>query len=232
MPELRWHRFSDRGALDNALANRVAGALEEGLLQRSSASLVVSGGSTPRGVFTQLSQRPIDWPRVNVTLADERWVPASHADSNERLVCETLLQDAAAPANFVSLYLDGSSAQVAQEAVAQRLAALDTFDVVMLGMGEDGHTASLFPESTALAQGLDLANKSPCIAVTPPHAPHDRMSLTLQRLADTRTLILHITGDRKREVFEEAFARGDALRWPVAALDTLPLPEVDVYWAP
>lgn len=232
MSELRWHRFDDRNTLDNALAERIAGTLEEGILQRASATLIVSGGSTPLGVFTQLGQRPIAWDQVRVSLADERWVPADHPDSNARLVQESLLQGMAASAEFVPLYTDGLSAQDAQAIVDQRLGVLDTFDLVLLGMGGDGHTASLFPGSTALDRGLDLSNKNRCIAVTPLHAPHDRMSLTLSRLIDTRTLILHITGDEKRAVLEEAMATGDARRWPIAALASAPVPQIEVYWAP
>ncbi len=232
MSELRWHRFDDRNALDNALADRVAGALEEGLLQRASASLIVSGGSTPLGVFTQLGQRPIAWDQVRISLADERWVPEDHPDSNARLVRESLLQGAAASAEFIPLYTDGPSAQEAEVVVARRLGSLETFDVVLLGMGGDGHTASLFPGSRALDRGLDLTDRDPCIAVTPLHAPHDRMSLTLSRLIDTRTLILHITGEEKRAVLEEAVASRDVQRWPVAALAMAPLAQIEVYWAP
>jgi 6-phosphogluconolactonase len=116
--------------------------------------------------------------------------------------------------------------------VSQRLAQLSTFDVVMLGMGDDGHFASLFPDSEAVGSAMDPQGERQCVAVTPPLAPHRRMSLSLARLLDCRQLILHITGDDKREVLAQAQRDGDPLALPIAAVLASRDPEVELYWAP
>jgi 6-phosphogluconolactonase len=232
MSDPGFKEFANREALDRALAHSVAQSLQSAVDARGEALLVVSGGSTPKGVFKLLSEQPIDWSCVQVTLADERWVPATHQDSNERLVRENLLVGQAAGARFVSLTSHVASPAEGLSEVEARINALPTFDVVLLGMGEDGHTASLFPESEALAHGLDLSLPSSCIAVTPPAAPHQRMSLTLRRLLDTRRLVLHITGDQKRKVYASACAARDPMMLPIAAVIDRVDPALEVFWSP
>lgn len=198
---LTWQTFEDKNELDQALATRVAQALAEAIVQRGRAVLVVSGGRTPQGFFQAVRQQDLDWSRVTVTLADERWVPADHADSNERLVREHLLQDHAAAAGFVSLYAPGLSATEGQAEIEARLTRLpDPLDVVILGMGDDGHTASLFPQAPELADALQTTTH--CIATTPVTAPHMRMSLSLKTLAKAHNLIVHITGGGKRSLLQ------------------------------
>ncbi|MEO1081646.1 MAG: 6-phosphogluconolactonase [Pseudomonadota bacterium] len=229
-PELL--EFPDREALDVRLASAVADQLAAGIEARGSASLAVSGGSTPRGVFAQLARTSISWDAVSVTLVDERWVNPSHADSNERLTRENLLTDSAAAARFVPLYAEAPRPEDALGEIAASLAVFDTFDSVMLGMGADGHFASLFPGSASLNAGLDLGGSEDCIAVDPPAAPHARMSLTLPRIINTRQLVLHITGDEKRAVLELARRHMDPQRLPVAAVLALSAPPLDIYWSP
>ncbi len=232
MSEVPCYEFTDRAGLDQALAERVASALRSAIAKRGEANLVVSGGSTPVGVFRTLSDVALDWSAVRITLADERWVAVDHGDSNERLVREHLLRNSAAGASFTSLFTGHKTAEEGEEEVARRLSAFPLFDVVMLGMGEDGHTASLFPESEALVRGQDLSSNRSCLAVQPSHAPHQRMSLTLRRLLQARLVILHITGQGKRDVFERAQESKDPLRWPIAAVLGSTEPTVNVYWAP
>lgn len=139
-------RYATSARLVNDLADLIAANLSTSLRKRNAASLVVSGGSTPAPLFDALSTRELDWSRVTVTLADERWVPADHKDSNEALVRNRLLVGNAASAAFVSLYEPGCSPIEAQSVVAQRLGSMPLpFDVVLLGMGNDGHTASFSP---------------------------------------------------------------------------------------
>lgn len=232
MSEPEVHRYADRASLDRDLAGEIAGVLARAITEKGSASLAVSGGSTPRGLLTCLGAMPIAWDRVTVTLVDERWVCSNHADSNERMVRETLMAGAASVARFVPLYTGTDHPSQAVSEVEAALAGLGTIDVLMLGMGGDGHFASLFPDSAALLPGLDLAGRAACIAVDPPAAPHARMSMTLTRIVDTGKLILHIAGEDKLAVLRQAAVDGNAERLPIAAVLELAEPGLEIYWAP
>ena len=150
-------KFLTRHDLDVALALRVADHLETDIKLNGRATAVVSGGRTPVGFFKQLAEQDIAWDRVSVTLADERWLDASHSDSNERLVREHLLTRCAADASFIPLKNMAASARRGQKELAGCLKQVGMFSVVVLGMGDDGHTASLFPGMANLAKGLDMA---------------------------------------------------------------------------
>lgn len=232
MCEMRVREFDDRGLLDAQLAAEVACTLRDAVAARGKASLVVSGGSTPKGFFAVLTQESLDWDKLTVTLADDRWVPPEHRDSNERLVREHLLVGAAKAARFLPLVTSDAHPGTAVEAVSEGLADLDTVDVVVLGMGGDGHFASLFPDSDALESGLDLRSGQTYVAVDPPAAPHPRMSMTLARILDTRRLFLHIVGGDKRAVLERAVAENEPRRLPISAVLASASPPVEVYWAP
>ncbi len=232
--------FDDRDALTRALGESIARDLAAAISQRGEASLVVSGGSTPQPLFEHLSRQPLAWDKVRVTLADERWVPADHEDSNEGLVRRKLLAGNAAAASMIGLKTKHATPEVGREACERALAVVPRpFDVVILGMGGDGHTASLFPDAAELAAGLDLhtSRLSPsggtpgtCLAVRPPAAPHPRMSLTLAAILDCRRLVLHITGESKMEVYRRASEPGPALELPIRAV--LASGRVEVWWAP
>ena len=226
MPE--WRAHADRETLDQALAETVADCLRAGIADRGNAYLVVSGGSTPANLFAKLARAPLDWSRVLVTLADERWVATDHEDSNERLVRETLLTEQAKAAAFLSLVQISNDASRNLSQVSERLAALPEFDVVLLGMGEDAHTASLFPCAPELERGLTTAQS---ILIThPKNAPYERISLSKQRLLRTRCGIIHIVGDKKKAVFEAASAVGDETTNPINAF--LGPAGFDCWWAP
>lgn len=208
-------RFADTSALDAALAETIVQSLREGIYQRGEASLVLSGGRTPRGLFARLAEAPLAWDRVSITLADERWVAEDHEDSNARTVRETLLRSHAAPARFVPLYRDAADPWSALAASTEALASLPRpFDAVVLGMGEDGHTASLFPAADTLPPPSTAATPE-LIGVRPARAPHDRISLTPAALLDTRLLALHFTGNSKWSVLCEALKSGPVEVYPV-----------------
>ena len=229
-----WHRFETRDALENELAQAITHALMQGIAARDQAVLVVSGGSTPLGLFRTLSkQQQVDWTKVIITLADERWVPASHSDSNHRLVADTLLQGSAARAEFLPLYTGAASPEEGCDEIGYKLAALGTFDAVILGMGGDSHTASLFPNTPALAVGLDANASIAALAVHPETAPHARISMSLARLLDTRNLILHFTGSDKAQVFENAVAEGkSSIDHPIRAFALQDKHDLEVFFAP
>jgi 6-phosphogluconolactonase len=214
---VRQHLFATAGQTAQALAAQVATCLKDGLQQRGRACLVVSGGSTPVAFLEALSRQPLDWSRVTVSLADERRVPADHADSNERLVRRHLLQGAAAAAHLVALVDPAATAQQQLAAVERALAAMPLpFDAVVLGMGEDGHTASLFPGAPGTAAALDLRRPERVALVTPASAPHQRVSLTLRTLLDARVVMILIHGRGKRAAIEQA-AHSEAAVHPIAA---------------
>ncbi|MEH6628043.1 MAG: 6-phosphogluconolactonase [Motiliproteus sp.] len=226
-------RFADRAALDRQLCEEIAERLRSTLAQRDQASLVVSGGSTPVGLFEALSLQDLDWSRVVVTLADERWVKADAGDSNERLVRNHLLQNRAAAARFIGLKTPADSADAGVEQCQQRLAALpQQLDVVILGMGEDGHTASFFPGAEALNRALDPQSTSDCLALTPLTAAHSRMTLTLARLLRCDQLYLHLCGDSKLPVLEQAQGSGAVADMPVRAILRQKQSPLAIYWAP
>mgnify|MGYP002395166892 CR=1 FL=1 len=223
------HHFANTSELDAALAQRVAEQLNSAINERDQATLVLSGGSTPKGLFAHLSKTPLAWDKVTILLADERWVAATHADSNERLVREALLTDRAASAKFLSLVGHYPNTDINLLAVNSALSTLAQFDVVILGMGTDGHTASLFPCAAELEAGL--TTDADALMVTPTTAPHQRISLSKQRLRNTALGLLHIVGDDKREVLTTARNDGDKHRYPILNFVD-EAPAFEVWWAP
>jgi len=202
-----WNSADNAQQLAITLAEAIEAKLEHAIQTQGKASLVVSGGSTPAPVFAQLSQSNLDWSAVTITLADERWVPANHEDSNELLVRQALLIDQAAAATFIPLYRDGLSQQQALKAVEHSISSMASpFTVVILGMGGDGHTASLFPDAPAeqLQQAMQLDNTAAVAMLNPPSVPQMRISLTRAALLNAQCRIVHITGNSKYQVLESA----------------------------
>lgn len=213
---VRQHLHADGGQLATALAAWVAQQLRDTLAARGAAGLFVSGGRTPTRFFEALSTVDLDWAQVTVSLVDDRWVPPDHADSNARLVREHLLRGAAAAARFIPL-VDASAAPEQHLRDAER--ALDgvAADVVILGLGEDGHTASLFPGADGTAEAMDLARPARLAVVHPVTAPHARITLSLRALLQARVLAVHAEGAGKRAVLEK-MPRLDARQFAMAAL--------------
>ncbi|HUF56855.1 MAG TPA: 6-phosphogluconolactonase, partial [Thermohalobaculum sp.] len=168
---IREHHFDSSREAAEALAGVVADRLRSRLARRERAVLVVSGGTTPIPLFRSLRQEELPWGRIVVTLADERWVPLDHEDRNERLVRTELLVDRAAEARFVGFVTTAATPEEGAELSERNLAPLQPFDVVVLGMGTDGHTASLFPHAPGLEGALDPASRRTCTVVDPPAAP-------------------------------------------------------------
>lgn len=232
----RWvheHRFPDPVALAHALAGEVKVDLEEAVAARGTASLVLSGGRTPRCFLQQLSNEPLDWSRVWITLADERWVDIASEDSNERLVRETLLTGRAAAARFVGLKNPAPVPEAGAEWAWRALSRVPRpYDVVVLGMGEDGHTASLLPGSLALARALDVSAPPGTVGVHAVQVAHPRITLNLAALLDARRVILHIEGVSKWQAYQRALEGGSVAEMPVRAILQQKEVPVDVYWAP
>ena len=224
-------RSATQAELTLALADFIESELSAAVAKRGQASLVVSGGSTPKSLFEALSHKSLPWDKITITLADERWVDVSSKDSNETMIRETLLCNAAAEAIFVPLKNSAETAVEGQALCQQSVANIHLpFDLVILGMGEDGHTASLFPGVSGSA--LDSGKPELCAAIKPPAAPHERMSLTARAILNSQKIILHIVGDKKWQVYREASSPGLPDELPIRVVLHQAQVPVDVYWSP
>ena len=211
--------FAARGALADALASDVADELRRAIAAKGKATLAVSGGSTPKLFFDKLSEIDLPWQRVTVTLVDERQVPDTSERSNARLVREHLLRNKAAAAHFVPLFEN---------------AAADSslpFDVTILGMGSDGHTASFFPKADRLKEAIDSGTSRRLIEIIAPGAGEPRLTFTLPVLEASGRLALHIEGADKRQVLDKALADGPEEDMPVRAILRSATP-LTLYWCP
>ena len=223
------HDFETRDALDAALAGHISATLARAIADHGTASLAVSGGSTPKGMFADLSQADIAWASVWITLVDERWVPPADPDSNERLVREQLLQNRASAANFVGLKSPAAEAEEGLAETASRFADIPLpLSCVVLGMGGDGHTASWFPQASNLDALLDPAGAAMLGTCDPVTAPHQRITLTLPMVLAAGEIILHITGEEKRSVLAQAAANN----YPIAAITEQDHNPASIWWAP
>lgn len=223
--------FSSRAELDQQLAKSVSTILAQAISKNGKASIAVSGGSTPKGFFLALSQYDIEWSNVTITLADERWVEASDSASNTTLVKENLLINKASKANFFEIKLPGSLNEEAILLLNERVESLLPLDVLILGMGEDGHTASLFPCSDEIDAALDESNPNSFIKVVPKTAPHDRISFTYKALLESKNVILHLCGESKKQVLDEANSDKGVKHMPIRGFLHHPTVDTQIYWA-
>ena len=210
--------------LPTALAHDIAARLHAANEARGKAVLVVSGGKSPVALFEALRVLPIAWHQVTITLADERCVPNTHADSNALLVRTHLLKDLAQAAHLLPMIADDvplrSPAQMAAQATTS-LRGLGDADVLVLGMGADGHTASLFPDAPNLPLAVDLMQSPACVGVElkdpPANAPYARITQNLSMLLRARHIVLPISGDDKRAVLARAQA-APSLALPISKI--------------
>ena len=229
------HDFDDSASLAQALADAVAGDLKSALAARGTALLAVSGGRTPVHFFHALSQRKLDWSKVVVTLVDERWVAPTQDRSNEHFVRANLLQNEAAAAQFVSLYEpEAAGPDEALAALTTRIVLLDLpFDALVLGMGDDGHTASFFPGGDHLAQATDPNTQALVTTMRAPDAGEPRITLTLPVILAARNLYLHVEGQQKRRVLWDATnAEAGDDNLPISIVLRNARVPVQTYWCP
>jgi len=227
------HRFPDARGLVHALSGEIQVDLQEAIATRGVASLAVSGGRTPLPLFAQLASEVLSWDKVWITLVDERWVDVNEESSNEKLVRGHLLQASAAAAHFIGLKNSGAHAAVGAEWSWRALKRLPRpVDVMVLGMGDDGHTASLFPDTPNLGTALDDKAAPALIATTAPVKPEERLSFNLAALLDARRVILHIQGATKWQVYQQAMSAGPVEAMPIRAVLRQQRVPVDVFWCP
>ena len=211
--------FTAREELAETLARDVADELIRAIAAKGKATLAVSGGATPKLFFDKLSRAELAWARVTVTLVDERQVPESSERSNARLVRQHLLQNKAAAAKFVPLFDNAEAGKTS------------AFDVAILGMGSDGHTASFFPGADRLAEALDSDTPQRLIEINAPGAGEPRLTFTLPVLEAAGRLALHIEGAEKKNVLNRALGDGPEEDMPVRAVLRSQTP-VTLYWCP
>jgi 6-phosphogluconolactonase len=231
--EMEPTRYADMDSLSRQVAGDIASRLARAIESRGLASLVVSGGRSPVKLFEQLRVQPLDWSRVCVALADERWVDATDAGSNEKLVRDVLLQDAASAARFLGLKNAAPSPDLGAVSAWETFARVPRpFDVTVLGMGDDGHTASLFPGSPNLRSALNPAAAAGCVGMWAPSAPRARLSLNLSALLDSRRILLLINGEDKWRIYAAASGAGAIEDMPIRAVLRQERTTVEVLWAP
>lgn len=217
--------YPDREFLALAVADVIGSALARQLRVDDRASLCLPGGSTPQPVYHALSSAQLDWSKVTVLLGDERWVPEIDPRSNSGMLRRGLLQGPAAAASYLDLYTGADRPEDAEAPLAARVEALLPLTVTLLGMGDDMHTASLFPGMPRLAEAL-AADAPPVLAMRGGAAPEPRISLSARVLKNSLGLHLMITGAAKREALDIArkLTPEDA---PIAAF----LGDLTVHWA-
>ena len=241
-PNYQWNEFGSQDLLAYALANRVAGQISQAIEQRGQAIIALSGGSTPKPLFENLSTLNIDWSKVVVTLVDERWVPMGHPLSNASFLLENLLHKLPEFPKFVPLFTISAAALSPQLSLIPVLsdycqqtgsthAHPAGFDVVILGMGSDGHTASFFPDANSIEQLIDADNPDYLLTCSSPSTQVDRVTWSLPALLDTQFLALHITGREKKQVFETALSDSNACELPIRSVLFQDKRELQVFYA-
>jgi 6-phosphogluconolactonase len=224
-------KFRTRIDAIEALAMRLAETLRAAVAANGFASLVVSGGSTPRGLFHLLRGIELPWSHVTILPSDERWVPLDDDASNEGMIRRELLQGPVASARLVSLYRSGKTAASAVAEIDARVAAIERpFDFVVLGMGTDGHTASLFPSSPDIERALQsdrqvVVQSVPLMSVT-------RVSLTTRALLNAGEIGLLMFGQPKLATLQRASQAGPASTYPIRAVLHQRGVLAMTYWAP
>ncbi|MFZ3047268.1 MAG: 6-phosphogluconolactonase [Desulfatirhabdiaceae bacterium] len=225
--------FENAADLTRQMTEQIRQLLGHSIRHRDRASLVVSGGTTPVALFEALSGADLPWEKVLISLADERWVDPGSPDSNEHLVRTHLLKNRAAAATFIGLKLPYGTAKENEVACSSRVRQIPIpVDILILGMGDDGHTASLFPGAAELSQAMYITSDRICMAIHPPAAPYDRITLTLPALLNSRQIFVHIVGEKKRQVYEMAISGESLEGMPIRAILGQKRAPVTIWWAP
>ena len=227
--------FESRDTMAERLADQVAARLCDAIDVRGRAFLSVGGGRFPKPFFQKLSSRSVPWEKVSVVLGDERWVSPDDEASNEKLVKDNLLSGDASRAHFVGLKTIHQDPREGLEEIEHRLKSLpELLDVTILGMGEDGHTASLFPSASPeeLEQALVPADAEQAALMNPSVSDVPRISLTLPRLRASRWIVVAAPGEGKLTTFNQAMAGDDVRLMPVRAILRQEDTPVEFWWAP
>lgn len=226
---LNLKEFATREALMETAGERIADILINAIDAHGAGCVALSGGSTPAPAYRAFARTQSDWNLITLALVDERFVPPTDPASNQRMIEDALNWPLRRGAKLAPMF---SAAENVEQAAAHADALYQTLriDLALMGMGEDGHTASWFPNARGLDVALDANTTRSVIAINAPHAQcsAERLTLTRNALKRARTLVLLITGEAKRARLEQALAAQDA---PVATLFGVDMPPVEVLWA-
>ena len=230
---LQEYFFETRKELTQVVGDRIGEILKNACTEHGNTTFIASGGNSPKEVYQHLHQLDLPWQDITVTLSDERWVSDNDPNSNEAMIRRELLINSASAAKFISLYSKDKSIESAVDEIETRLKTL-TFPsaCALLGMGLDGHIASLFPNADNLASAIDVNSTQLCCPITAPGLEQKRITLTAPVLLNTRHIILLIMGDEKRSIYEKAKHATDRLIMPVRVLLHQYRIPVEVYWSP
>ncbi len=203
----RWHPHGDLGAIQAEAMRMTLVAAEAAIAARGCFVVALAGGDTPRGLYERLRGAETDWTAWHVWFGDERCLPADDASRNSRMACRAWLDHVSIPSSQVHAIPGELGAAVAAARYTETLAEVGTFDLVLLGLGEDGHTASLFPGRRA---GVGDQDPAAVAVFDAPKPPPERVSLSAARLGDTRRALFLVAGDSKREAVRR-WRAGDAI---------------------
>lgn len=234
-----WHTEQTAESLSELLADAIVEQISKSIAAKGLAVIALSGGSTPKPLFKALANRALDWSKVVVTLVDERWVDQSHDLSNEAFLKQWFISPLTTQPKFVSLY---QAAELSENTKAQVLAnycaATNSktnqpcaFDVVVLGMGGDGHTASFFPDAENIDQLVDPNSSAYLLCCESPSTQVPRITWSLPMLLNTSLLALHITGKSKKAVFEQAQQMGSKTELPIRSAIYQNITPLQVYYS-
>jgi len=229
--KLNEQTFANHAALIDSLTLQIADHLKSAIEHYGQASFIVSGGNTPKPLYEELCHQHLAWDHVTICPSDERWVEENHPDSNYRMINNTLIQHAAQSATLLSLKSEGAFSDAPDLLTPAINQMHKPFNVVLLGMGEDGHIASLFPDANELDHGLNAPHSEPVISMNS-ESKGPRISLSLSALLNSEHIYLLITGEAKRQVFEAAKAELEQPSLPISHLLAKATSPITVCWSP
>jgi 6-phosphogluconolactonase len=214
----RWHSFDSQDAINQAAVARILAAAKTAISEKGSFLIVLAGGSTPKSVYELLSQQQADWQNWHIYHNDDRCLPVDHAERNSLMAREAWLNHVAIPDEQIHDIPAELGNVAGAAAYAKTLAGVPSFDLVLLGLGEDGHTASLFP-------GQTVDNSADAVPVfNAPKPPADRITISQQRLSNTQEVMFLVTGAGKQQAVDD-WRKGVAI--PASLIQ--PVNGVDVY---
>lgn len=231
MSNIKEFKFEDKNELLEHLKENIIMSLSEGIKTNNKASMLLSGGTTPGPLYKIMSQTDLEWEKVFFAPTDERWVEPDHSDSNEKLIRETLIQNQAYKAHYIGLKTPSTTPDMGQIESEELIDKMPRpFDIVLLGMGTDGHTASLFPGVKDAIKAMDENNDQLCAAIKRGDGEVDRMTMTLNCLLNSKKVILFFYGNEKIAVYEKA-KKVKTLSLPVSYLLHQNKTPIELYWS-